>query len=66
MRVLKHTDKRDVLRVRADCTASGSIRLRRLRVHRVERTRIDQFDQSVDRLFTPRPAVEFPIGELHS
>jgi hypothetical protein len=49
--------ERNVLRVDADDTACGPVQLRRLRVHRVQQTRPDDFGQPVDRLLAPRPAV---------
>lgn len=58
--------ERNVLRVDADDTASGPVQLRRLRVHRVQQSRADDFSQPVDRLLAPRPAGQLPIGERHA
>lgn len=58
--------ERNVIRVDADHTASGPIQLRRLRVHRVKRSRTDDFGEPVDRVLAPGPAVQFPIGKRHA
>lgn len=58
--------ERNVLRVHADHTASGPIQLRRLRVHRVKRSRADDFSEPVDRVLAPGPAVRLPFGKRHA
>lgn len=64
--IICDTVERDVLRVHADYTTGGPIRLRRLHVHRRKQTRHRDFGQSVDRLLAPRPTDKFPDRQFNA